>query len=326
MLSFAHLHAYSYGACLKKLDEVELVGIADENEKRGQEAAKQYATRYFRDYQQLLEQGLDAVVICSENSRHKELTLAAAERGLPVLCEKPIAATLTDATEMIRVCKDKGVKLGTAFPCRYGATSKRTKSLLDQGAIGDVVAIMSTNHGRMPGGWFTDKKLAGGGAVIDHTVHVVDLMRWMLGKEVKEVYAEMGTLIHPIEVEDCGLLTMKLENGIFATLDASWSRPKVYPIWGDVTMEFIGTKGVLSFDLLSQNLSVYEEKDRRVCWDSWGDNLDLLMMQDFTQRIANDQPLWITGEDGLKALEVALAAYESFEKGEPVQLGKMSSA
>lgn len=319
MMSFAHMHAYSYAGCLKELEEVELVGIADEDQKRGKEAAEKYGTKYYKSYEQLLRENLNGVIICSENSRHRQLTEMAAEQGVHILCEKPIATTIEDAQVMIQICQQKGVKLGIAFPCRFSPAMKRAKGMIEEGKIGKILAIMGTNHGRMPGGWFIDRQLAGGGAVMDHTVHVVDLMRWILKDEVKTVYAEVGTLLHNINIDDCGLLTMEFQKGVFATLDTSWSRPQWYPIWGDVTMEIVGTRGVISLDLFAQTLSVYDQQNK-VSWEDWGSSIDLGLIRDFTTRIAQDKPLFITGEDGLRALEVALAAYKSSQEKRSVRL------
>src|SRR5947209_6613557 len=80
----------------------------------------------------------------------------------------------------------------TAFPCRYSPVMQKLKAMIDSGSAGKVLAFRGTNRGRNPGGWFIDRQLSGGGAMIDHTVHVTDLMRWLLRDEVKEVYAEIS--------------------------------------------------------------------------------------------------------------------------------------
>ncbi|MGE5623576.1 MAG: Gfo/Idh/MocA family protein, partial [Methanocella sp.] len=154
MVSFAHMHAYSYAAAVKSLPGVELVGISDEEAGRGREAAERFGTEYVGGHQALLARDLDAVIICSTNADHAELTIAAARAGKHVLVEKPIATNAPDARRMIAACQASGVQLQVAFPCRYQPAVARVKELIDQGAIGRVVAIKGTNHGRMPGGWF----------------------------------------------------------------------------------------------------------------------------------------------------------------------------
>jgi len=321
ILSFAHMHAYSYASCLQQLEGVQIAGIADQDEQRGEEAARRFDTRYFSDPSTLLKEDIQAVVVCSENAHHKQMAVEAAEAGKHILCEKPIATTLEDGQAIVAACQKNGVKLQMAFPCRFHPAVAKAKQMLEQKAIGQVLAINCTNRGRMPGGWFVDRKLAGGGAVMDHTVHVVDLLRWMFKTEVARVYAEIDTRFHPLEVDDCGILSLTLQNGIFATLDASWSRPvNSFPTWGDVTMEFTGTQGILTLNTFAQNLSLYSEKQGKVQWINWGGNMDLGLIKDWVDAVATEKAPSVSGEDGLKALEVALAAYESAAGKRVVQL------
>ncbi len=319
MMSFAHMHAGSYAQSILANAETEMVGIADHDPARAREMASRLETRAFASYEALLaEPGLDAVVICSENSRHRELTEMAAAAGKHVLCEKPLATSVADGEAMIAACRAAGVQLMTAFPCRYSPVMQRLKAALDSGEAGKIVAIRGTNRGRNPGGWFTDRALSGGGATMDHTVHVTDLMRWMLQDEVREVYAEVSNGIGHQEFDDVGFLSLTFEQGVFGTLDASWSRPKSFPTWGDVTLEVLTVRGTLSMDMFSQNLTLYSDRTQSVSWLNWGGNMDGGLVAAFASALASGSPAPITGEDGLRALEVALAAYRSAELHQPV--------
>jgi len=313
ILSFAHMHGYSYAECLSKLENIEISAIYDDNVNRGKKISKKFNAIYYNDYKKLLKTDISAVVICSENTKHKQLTIAAAKEGKHILCEKPIATTKKDAVDMIETCEKYKVKLMTAFPCRFSTISKRVKQILDENKIGEILAIKGTNHGTMPGNWFIDKKLSGGGAVIDHTVHVADLIRWMIKKEFKNVYAEIDNLYYPeLKIDDCGILIIELENGIFASIDPSWSRPnKSFPFWGDVTMRIIGTKGIIDMDLFNQKIVVYNNQQVKTNWSYYGDNIDMEMIRNFIDCIVNNKEVPVSGIDGLKALEVALAAYKS---------------
>lgn len=319
-LSIAHLHAHSYGRAINGLTGCRLVGIYDPDQERGMQGAKEMGTEYFADPAELLSQ-TDAVIICSENSRHREFTELAAKHGCHVLCEKPIATTLEDARAMIDVCARAGVKLQIAFPVRFVTPVLRVKEMLDSGAVGKVLAIVGTNQGQMPGGWFADPELAGGGAVMDHTVHVVDLIRWFLGKEFVSVYAEVDNMLWDTGIDDCGMLSMELEDGTIVTQDPSWSRPMTFPTWGNVTMRIIGTQGMIDLDAFAQNFVVYDDAHRKVSERSFAEDMDLGLIQDFIQMIVEDREPTITGYDGLKALEVALAAYRSAQEKKPVALG-----
>lgn len=321
IISFAHMHAHSYASALLRQEGVELAGIADENKERGQRFAKEFGTAYYEDYRELLAQEIDGVIVTSENVRHKEHVLAAAAAGKHVLCEKPLSVSVQDAQAMIDACRLNGVMLQTAFPVRFSTTIKRAKDIVDSGKLGQILAMKGTNRGQNPGGWFIDPQLSGGGAVIDHTVHVADIMRWFTGAEVKEVYAEIDNLVYEdTPIDDTGIISMTFENGAFATLDCSWNRNRSYPTWGDVTLEIIGTEGTLSLDLFNQKINVFSDRDG-FHYAYWGDNMDEGLIQDYVASIREGRTeASVTGEDGMRAVEIVLAAYASAKKQDAITL------
>ncbi len=320
IISFAHLHAVSYATSLATIDEARLVAIADDDEERGQAMASAFGVDHHADYRQLLDRNdVQAVVITSANADHRDQAIAAAAAGKHVLCEKPIATTRADALAMLEACRSGGVHFQTAFPVRFSPPAIALRESVRAGAIGTPLAVMATNHGRMPPGWFSDPALAGGGAVMDHTVHVADLLRWTFDAEIIRVYAEVDTRIHPgIAVDDVGMLLLTMENGVFASLDPSWARPKTWPTRGGLTMEVIGDQGVIAMDAFKQNVQVFDDRQGTYRLDPWSAGGDPLMVRSFVDAILTDREPEVTGEDGLKALEVALCAYESAEKHEPV--------
>ncbi len=313
------MHAASYASALAASPDATLVGIADPDPARGRAMAARYGGAYFDSEAALLGQKLDGVIVTSENIHHRPLVEQAVAAGVKaILCEKPLATTLEDARAMVTLCMSSGVRLATAFPCRYAPAFQRLRERVQAGAIGEILAIRGTNRGSMPGGWFTDRALSGGGAVIDHTVHVADLNRVLLGREATAVQAEIGSGFYHQEWDDTGFLTIKYDGGVFATLDTSWSRPKTYPTWGDVTMQVIGTGGVLNMDMFAQNLVHYDDNAGRIGWAHWSSGMDAGLVADFLRLAAGeDAPALATGEDGLRALSVALAAYRSAETGQP---------
>ncbi len=322
IISFEHMHAYGYATCLRQCPKTKFTAFAEDDAKRFAKIKKQYpdASGYHSWRDLLKEAYCDAVIVTSANARHHQQVIAAARARKHILCEKPIATKIADAQEMIAASRDGGVKLQVAFPVRYSPAIRRAKQILAEKRLGRILAIKTTNHGSMPGGWFVEKRLSGGGAIMDHTVHVVDLLRYLLGEEVLEVYAESATRLHQLKIEDCGLLMMKLSGGSFASLDCSWSRPPAYKIWGDVTLEFKGTKANLSTDCFPTALHIYQNKNLKYSALSGGDNFDLRMIEDFADCIIKDRPPSISGEDGLRALEVALAAYMAIKEKHPITL------
>jgi len=322
ILSFAHMHATSYAACLQRLPEVTIAGIYDDNAGRATRMGAQFQAPVFSKAQDLLDLSLDAVIICAENINHRPLVELAAGQTKYILCEKPIATTLEDGQAMLDLCAARETHLQIAFPVRFAQPVVHLKRMLDENALGRIFSAKCTNHGRMPGGWFIDPTLSGGGAVIDHTVHVIDLLRWFWQTEVTEVYAEIGhSLLHPdLGIDDAGLLSFSLANGIYGTLDTSWSRPASYPTWGDVKIDLVGEQGRIRVDAFRQHLALSSDLSGKTEWVTWGSNPDQGLINDFVEMVHQGREPSITGRDGLKALEVALAAYQSAQTGKPVTL------
>ncbi|GGO01504.1 Gfo/Idh/MocA family protein [Saccharibacillus kuerlensis] len=320
MLNFAHSHAFSYYRELRSMEGVEIAGICHPDRQRVQKLINEDGIFYTPNSAELLSKEVDAVIVCSENVLHKRHVLEAAAAGKHVLCEKPLGVTEEEMEEMIAACGAAGVSLMTAFLCRYLPGAVRAKRAVERGEVGEVLAIKGYNRGTMPGGWFVDHAKSGGGAILDHTVHVMDLMRWMTGREPACVYAEGGTLFHPIDVEDAGLVHVTLEGGIIGMIDTSWSRSRSYPYWGDVKMDIVGTKGVLHFDAFAEVNEVYSDASDRARWSYWGGSMNRLMLEDFVRHLMEGRSAPISGEDGLQAAKVALAAYASLRARDTIVL------
>jgi predicted dehydrogenase len=223
---------------------------------------------------------------------------------------------------MIEACRAEGVQLGTAFPVRGSPAVIALKDAIASGELGRIRAVRATNPGQYPGSWFGDKRLAGGGAVMDHTVHAADAIRWLLGEEFTRVQAELGSFIYGLEVEDCGMLTCDLTGGAFASIDCSWSRPQTFPTWGGVTLHVVGEKATVDIDVFRQALTHYDDTAGRTRLLGWGDDLTARMVADFVDAILAGRPVPISGDDGLRALEVAIAAYGSAQLGRPLIVGE----
>lgn len=328
ILSFAHHHGEAYIANLRNMPEepgVELLGVADDDPLRGQRIASQHQAFYFHSYEDLLEAKPDGVIICSENNRHRSFVEMAASRGIHVLCEKPIATTLEDARAIVDACEKAGVILMTAFPMRFSAPLLEIKARLDHGDFGDVYCFNATNQGELPTkhrAWFVDPELAGGGAIMDHTVHLVDIMRWFLGSEVETVYARSNKIFHAdeVDVETGALEMLTFGNGTFATIDASWSRPPYWPTWGGLTFEMVTQRGAVVVDAFRQNVSIYRHDWERSNLAYWGSDMNQAMVSEFVAAIRENRPPRVTGVDGLRAVEATVAAYESVRSGQTVQV------
>jgi predicted dehydrogenase len=153
-------------------------------------------------------------------------------------------------------------------------------------------------------------------------VHVADLLRRLIGHDPVRVFAQISNKIYGQDWDDTAMLTLEYPGGIFATLDSSWSRPKSYKTWGDVTMRVVGDEGLLDMDMFNQHVETYSnQRTPAANLHSYGSNLDLAMAQEYLSAIRDKdlKPL-TSGEDGLRASAVALTAYRSVEEGVPVAL------
>jgi len=321
-MSFAHLHAYSYAACLKQLPNTELAAVWGDEEERDPAAAAELGVPHIEDVNDFLDLDLDGVIICAENMRHHALAELAAEAGKWILCEKPLSPDVREAETMVRLCEREGVGLGTAFPCRFIPSVIEARKRIQNGDLGEILAVACTNHGQYPGGWFSDPRWSGGGAVMDHTVHVADVLRWILGKEFTSVYCELDNLFHAgeFDTDDLGSLHLEMEGGVQVSHLASWSRPKSFPTWGDVTLEFIGENGVINVDAFNQKLNIYSDEAVKAQWAYWGADPNLALVADFAEAVEARRAPAATGDDGLKASQITAAAYESAEKRKRVSI------
>src|SRR5580658_1835325 len=314
ILTAAHLHAWSYVSAMRERDDATVVGIWDDNVERGEDFAQKAGIPFVGYLDELLAT-VDVVAVTCENNRHVELCEVAAKAGKHIICEKPLVARPEDADKMTAAINAAGVKLMTAFPCRFSPAYQRMKERIAAGEIGRIKAIAATNRGRCPFGWFVEPELSGGGSMIDHVVHVTDLLRDLLGEEPATVQAQIGNNVYGEKWEDTAMVTLQFPSGIFATLDSSWSRPQNFKTWGDVTMTVVGEKGVIELDMFGPGIDFYHPGSTTHTVAGYGTNLDWLMVDAFVKACLNGTDVPVTMHDGLQAAKVAMAGYRSVKEG-----------
>lgn len=322
VLSSAHVHTDAYADQLAAREDVEFVGVVDEDPERGRETAERHDTEYVPAIDALLER-IDAGVICSPNVDHREWIDRAATADVDVLCEKPLATTIESAKAIVTRWRDSDIRIGVAMPLRFCEPARRAKTTIETGEIGSIRSISGTNRGQMPGGWFADPELSGGGAVMDHTVHIVDLVYHLTGEEVVEVYAEVDTRFHDVPVDDVNVLSMELSDGTPFLLDGSWSKPDSWHTWGDATVELTGSDGTVAIDHTDQSIvhTLASGPEAGVNRVFHGTNTTEALIGDFVAAVRDDHDPMTTPDEGLRAVAVVEAAYESAETGRPVGVG-----
>ncbi len=310
IIGVAHMHAHSYVQEFQARN-IEVVGVYDRTLSLSQAFAAKYQIPLFTDLDELLALEADSVNICSENAFHKEYALKAFAQGKHVIVEKPMALSKTDAKAMVEAAKAANKMLGVAHPVRFSEPIQNLKAVVDSGKLGALKLINSSNHGKNPGGWFIDPELSGGGALIDHTVHICDLVNYLFKITPKQVYAYAGKSQPDLPVEDIGLIQLTMSDGVIMSLDTSWNRPKTYPVWGDAILELVFEKGQVTVDGFGRKLKVFNDTTNTVEEYFFEESMDARLIDGFIQAIEHDLPSPVSGEDGLYTVVITEAAFKS---------------
>jgi predicted dehydrogenase len=332
MLGAAHMtHAWAYARALTESPNANLVGIHDDEPAHAQWIRQDFGLPFVDDARELVSSPeVDAVLVCSANADHRAHVELAAACGKHVLCEKPIATTVEDAEAMVVACADAGVQLHIAFVSRFLPLVARAREAVRDGRLGDLIGLVGGNRGRPPlpptyPTWITDPVAAGGGALIDHSVHVTDVMRHVSGLEVAEVSAEAGSLLWDCGVDDVAVVSLRFDSGAVGSVDPSWSVPADNPWDYDFYLRLVGTEGSLDITDTAESVRVVSNRDggpRGLRDASFAEDADRAMVEGFLSSVRAGEVLepCATGEDGVRALEVALAGYRSSTTGTVVEV------
>lgn len=330
IVSLQHPHSRgNHIPALKYMQErVKVAAIAEPDEALAKPYIEMFGATYYKTRDELLaDKSIDAVLITSTNDHHAEDAIAAAKAGKAIFCDKPIGVSAEQGAQIVAAVREYGVPFMTTYPVRFNDAVRRAKRMIDEGKLGQIQAIVATNHGCMyePGApeWVMDPVKNGGGCIIDHTVHVADIIRWFTGAEFETVRAEAEhTLRDYIKAEDVAALHGTMTDGAIYQIDASWTRRPNDPMWGDVTIRVVGTKGSITLDIYNnQRMEVYVEGELEMHYPNLvakehGDIFDdyRAHIEEGAERIGAD------AVDGLRSIELAYAAYESLKTGAPVKV------
>lgn len=254
MISWAHVHAEFRARALSEIPGAQIVAIADEDEERGRAAAERWgAPDFTTDWRELVARDdIDVVMVHSENGRHVDQVVAAAQAGKHVFCEKPIATRTEDAERMAAAVAEAGVQGTAAFVSRFSKEADRAKQIVDSGVLGTVLFTRSiiglagiAEIGCPPDmvDWMSDHDLNGGGAWIDEGSHGIDLLRWLVG-DIQEVSAFTANRAKPdLEDEDVAVAIVRYRNGALGEITTAWSMN--VDIHMRNALEIYGTEGTL---------------------------------------------------------------------------------
>src|SRR5699024_5457399 len=240
------IHAKNFSS---RVPYANLIAICDVSKDSLKEAKKILSVKYtYENYEEALENDeIDAVAIVTPTKLHKDIIIAAANKKKHILCEKPLARTVEECDEIIKVVEENQVKLQVGFMRRFDYSFQEAKNIIDSGELGDVVLIKSLTRGpSKPQPWMYDINISGG-PIAEVNSHDLDTVRWLSNSEVKSIYSIGGNFrLREIaekypDFYDTVSMNIELEDGMIAAIDGAQ-----YVQYGyDARVEILGTHGNL---------------------------------------------------------------------------------
>ena len=293
-------------------------------------------TARYSDYRQMLSEHpeIDLIAIATESGNHAAIALDCIDAGKHLIIEKPIALSMADADEIIRRAAEKGVKVSACHQNRFNVAVQELRKAIEAGRFG------SLSHGSIHVRWnrghsYYDQApwrgtwAQDGGTLMNQCIHGIDLLRWMMGDEVVEVYGQTRQRFHDyLEAEDVGVAVVKFANGAVGTIEGT---SNVYPKNLEETLYVFGETGTVKIGGTStNNIDVWDFADegeadaankglQEQTSNVYG-NGHTSLYADVIDAIKNDRAPYVDAVAGRNALEMVLAIYKSQKTGEPVKL------
>ena len=313
-----------------QMGESRLMAAADTDVGALEAIARTYQVPVYADYCQMLEeQKPDLVSVAVPTRLHRDVAIAAMERGIHVFLEKPISAEVDDGRSIVECAQREGIKLGVGHIERFNPAVVELKEQLDAGQLGRIFQIHARRVGPFP------SRVEDVGVVIDLATHELNLLEHLTGSQVQSVYAETEREIHA-KHEDLLTGILRFADGTIGILDVNWLTPTKIR-----ELSLIGEKGMFSVNYLTQDLVFYENDFRNGNWEglaimgvSEGRKIRhnirrkeplLVELQSFIEAIEEDKPPQIGGEEALRAVLLAEKLIESGRRHEVIQVQALGS-
>jgi len=315
----------------------QVVAVMDVDRAAADEVAAQIGARaYYTEAELLRNPDVQAVYIATPVFLHHDQVIAAAKAGKHVLAEKPIALAVSEAEEMIAACKEAGVYFTEGYMMKFHSLNEAARSMVAKGELGNIVfarAQLSCWYPDIKGAWRQDPKLGGGGSLMDMATHCYDLLQYIIGSKIKEIFAYTDTLTFKYPVEDSSTTMLKFENGAHAVVDAFFNVPDAA---GQARLEVYGNKGSIQsegtigqmpggrmYAYISSDSKDYDPQQNKESLDVVKREVMRKPVNMYAQEMdylsgcidKGDAPAFSTAEEGLFILKVAKAAYESSRTG-----------
>lgn len=304
--------AQAYAQAFNESKSCDLVAVTDVRKDASGALAEIVGGKSYTSHQELADLGLDAVIVATPPSSHRELTCFFLERGIPVLCEKPLCVSISDAEAMIAAAQRAGVQFTMASKFRYCADVIKAKGILASGVLGEVIQFENAFTAKvdMSKRWNSQRDISGGGVLIDNGTHSVDIIRYFLGA-IESVLVVDGGSTQGLSVDENVKMLAKTVNGVTASVDLTWGINKELPHFISV----YGTNGTLHIGWRESKYKLNSNPD----WMVFGRGYDKLAsfkgkIENFANALRGKEDLCITAEDALASVQVIDAAYRSMRQ------------
>ncbi len=298
------------------------------------ELIKNNSIKFYEDYKRMIDENeIELVSIATESGLHAEIALYCIEHNINVIIEKPMAMSIEDADKILQLSDKKGVKVSACHQNRFNIAVQQMRQAIEQGRFGKL------SHGSIHVRWnrnrdyYTQAPWRGtweqdGGALMNQCIHGIDLLRWMMGEEIVEVYGKTKRQFHDyLEAEDLGMAVVSFKNGAIATVEGTTN---VYPHNLEETLYVFGEKGTAKLGGKStNNIDVWEfadataEDEKNKGFEEAASNVygngHTSLFADMVDAIENNRKPYVDAYAGKAALELVLAIYKSAAEGKPVE-------
>lgn len=323
-------------------NKLELVAVCDVLPEKMEELLakngleKDTSIKRYTDYKQMIAENPDIqlISIATESGLHAEIALYCIDNGINLIIEKPMAMSMADADEIVCRAEEKHVKVSACHQNRFNIAVQQLRKAIEGGRFGKL------SHGSIHVRWNRNKNYytqapwrgtwaQDGGALMNQCIHGIDLLRWMMGNEVEEIYAQTRQQFHDyLECEDIGMAVVSFKNGAVATIEGTTN---VYPKNLEETLYIFGENGTVKLGGKStNNIDVWDFVDETEA-DAANKGLEeaasnvygnghTSLFADVVDAIENDREPYVDAKAGRAALEMILAIYKSAAEGRPVKL------